>query len=116
MSYQTEVISSQPQMTVTSYKITTGSSTWNTDVCDCFDDCGICLCGTFLPCCLGCKVAQDHGESCCVPFLPGGLVALRTSIRNQYGISGSICDDWIVMVCCLHCGLCQLGREQKTRG
>ncbi|KAG5270943.1 hypothetical protein AALO_G00174090 [Alosa alosa] len=116
MSYQTEVISSQPQVTVTSYKITTGSSSWNSNVCDCCEDCGICLCGAFLPCILACKVAQDHGDSCCLPFLPGAMIALRTSIRNQYGISGSICDDWIIMACLPLCGLCQMAREQKARG
>ncbi|KAG9337721.1 hypothetical protein JZ751_028218 [Albula glossodonta] len=117
MAYQTEVISSQPQVTVTSYTLSSGSSSeWSSNVCDCCEDCGICLCGTFLPCILGCKVAQDHGDSCCLPFLPGAFIALRTSIRNKYNIGGSICDDWIVMSCLPLCGLCQMAREQKMRG
>ncbi|KAL7875201.1 hypothetical protein SRHO_G00061710 [Serrasalmus rhombeus] len=87
MAYQAEVISTQPQVTITNYTVTTGSSDWSSNLCDCCDDCGICLCGTFLPCCLGCKVAQDHGESCCLSFLPGALVALRTSIRDRYLIT-----------------------------
>lgn len=48
------------------------------------------LCGTFIPCILGCKVAQDHGDSCCLPFLPGALIALRTSIRDKYQINVSL--------------------------
>ncbi|XP_052434303.1 cornifelin homolog [Carassius gibelio] len=112
MSYQTEAVSSQPQMTVTSYTV----SHWSSDVCDCCDDCGICLCGAFIPCILGCKVAQDNGDSCCLPFLPGAMIALRTSIRDRYRINGSVCDDWVFMTCCPSCGLCQMAREQKARG
>lgn len=51
--------------------------------------CFIGLCGAFIPCILACKVAQDHGESCCLPFLPGAMLALRTSIRNKYSINVS---------------------------
>ncbi|XP_012694815.2 cornifelin homolog [Clupea harengus] len=116
MSYQTEVISNQPQVTVTSFQISGGSSEWTSNACDCCEDCGICLCGTFLPCILGCKVAQDYGDSCCLPCLPGAMIALRTGIRNRYNIEGSICDDWVIMACCPLCGLCQMAREQKTRG
>ncbi|XP_064155100.1 cornifelin homolog [Anguilla rostrata] len=116
MAYQTEVISAQPQMTVTSYTLSSSPTDWSSNVCDCCDDCGICLCGAFLPCILGCKVAQDQGESCCLPFLPGALIALRTGIRGKYNISGSICDDWMIMSCLPLCGLCQMAREQKMRG
>ncbi|KAM4735224.1 cornifelin homolog [Anableps anableps] len=113
MTFQANIITSQP----TQYTVTTGRSLdWNTNVCDCCDDCGICLCGAFVPCILGCKVAQDHGDSCCVPFLPGAMIALRTSMRIKYNIEGSVCNDWVVMACLPLCGLCQLAREQKIRG
>ncbi|KAK1795393.1 hypothetical protein P4O66_010562, partial [Electrophorus voltai] len=101
MAYQAEMISTQPQVTITNYTITTGSSDWSSNLCDCCDDCGIlcvcvmgkkvissdCLCGTFIPCILGCKIAQDHGDTCCLPFLPGAMIALRTSIRDKYRIN-----------------------------
>uniref|UniRef100_A0A8C6T9G6 Cornifelin n=1 Tax=Neogobius melanostomus TaxID=47308 RepID=A0A8C6T9G6_9GOBI len=116
MAYQPNVINTQPQVTVTQYSVSSGSSEWNSNVCDCCDDCGICLCASFIPCILGCKVAQDNGDSCCIPFLPGAMIALRTSIRSRYHISGSVCDDWVVMACCPLCGLCQMAREQKSRG
>ncbi|XP_043972997.1 cornifelin homolog [Gambusia affinis] len=113
MAFQSTVVTSQP----TQYTVTTGrSSDWSTNVCDCCDDCGICLCGAFIPCILGCKVAQDNGDSCCLPFLPGAMIALRTSIRSKYNIEGSVCDDWVVMACLPLCGLCQMAREQKMRG
>uniref|UniRef100_W5MAL1 Uncharacterized protein n=1 Tax=Lepisosteus oculatus TaxID=7918 RepID=W5MAL1_LEPOC len=88
MAYQTEVINSQPQVTVTSYTVSRTTSDWSSNICDCCGDCGICEsdCGTFLPCILACQVAQDQGESCCLPFLPGALIALRTSMRDKYSI------------------------------
>ncbi|KAG8433858.1 hypothetical protein GDO86_012286 [Hymenochirus boettgeri] len=45
------------------------NSQWNSDVFDCCEDMGICLCGTFIPCILACKVASDMGECCCLPML-----------------------------------------------
>uniref|UniRef100_A0A669F022 Cornifelin n=1 Tax=Oreochromis niloticus TaxID=8128 RepID=A0A669F022_ORENI len=98
---------------IRSYTVSSGSSEWNTNACDCCEDC---LCGTFVPCILACKVAQDSDESCCLACLPGALIALRTSIRNRYNIGGSVCDDWLVMACIPACGLCQMAREQKIRG
>ncbi|XP_030014640.1 cornifelin homolog [Sphaeramia orbicularis] len=116
MAFQSNVVSSQPQVTVTQYTVSSGLSEWSTDVCDCMNDCGICLCATFIPCILACKVAQDNGDSCCVGCLPGAWIALRTSIRSRYHISGSVCDDWVIMACLTPCGLCQMAREQKIRG
>ncbi|CAL8340415.1 unnamed protein product [Gadus morhua 'NCC'] len=116
MAFQSNVISSQPQVSVTSYSVTSGSTDWSSNSCDCFEDCGICLCATFIPCILAIQVAQDNGDSCCVPFLPGAMIALRTSMRGRYRISGSVCDDWVVMACLPLCGLCQMAREQKMRG
>uniref|UniRef100_A0A8C4T184 Cornifelin n=2 Tax=Erpetoichthys calabaricus TaxID=27687 RepID=A0A8C4T184_ERPCA len=108
-------ITNQPQVTVTSYTISSTTTDWSSDVCDCCQDCGICLCGTFLPCLLACKVSQDFGESCCLPCLPGSMIALRTGIRGKYNIEGSICCDWVVMSCLAPCGLCQMAREMKSR-
>ncbi|XP_042279249.1 cornifelin homolog isoform X1 [Thunnus maccoyii] len=114
MAFQSNVISSQPQVSVTQYS--SGLSDWSSNVCDCCEDCGICLCASFVPCILACKVAQDNGDSCCLPFLPGAMIALRTSMRSRYNIGGSVCDDWVVMACLPLCGLCQMAREQKMRG
>ncbi|XP_066463248.1 cornifelin homolog [Eleutherodactylus coqui] len=91
------------------------SSQWSSDVMDCCDDMGICLCGTFVPCILGCRVASDFGECCCLPFLFGTTVAMRTGIRERYGIPGSICDDWVCLAFCGQCTLCQMARELKAR-
>ena len=120
MAFQSNVISSQPQVSVTQYTVSsTAMSDWSSNVCDCCDDCGICkcfyvclrkqaelsrqlevnlttcilpagLCASFVPCILACKVAQDNGDSCCVPFLPGAMIALRTSMRGRYHIGVSV--------------------------
>ncbi|XP_061145062.1 cornifelin homolog [Syngnathus typhle] len=79
-TFQPSVISSQPQVSIHQCAV----SHWSSNTLDCCDDCGICLCGTFLACILEGKVAQDHGKSCCLAFLPGSSMALRTSIRHKY--------------------------------
>ncbi|XP_066495168.1 cornifelin isoform X2 [Tiliqua scincoides] len=115
MAYQTEVvIDSQPQGVSTSYTFS-NQGTWNSDLCDCCADMGICLCATFVPCILACRVSEQAGECCCLPYLPGTLIALRTGVRERYHIEGSICEDWMVMACCPLCGLCQLSRELNHR-
>lgn len=48
------------------------------------------LCASLVLRILGCKVAQDNGDSCCVPILPGAMIALRISIRSRYHIGVSV--------------------------
>ncbi|OCT72998.1 hypothetical protein XELAEV_18035979mg [Xenopus laevis] len=73
---------------------------WDSEVFDCCQDMGICLCGTFLPMCLACKVAQDYGECCCLPFLSGTVIAMRTGIRERYHIPViSIFSLWNILRC-----------------
>ncbi|KAM9677680.1 placenta-specific gene 8 protein-like isoform 1-T1 [Trichechus inunguis] len=87
------------------------TSNWQTGICDCFSDCGVCLCGTFCYWCLACQVAVDMNECC----LCGESVAIRTLYRTRYGIPGSICDDCLATSCCPLCTLCQLKRDINRR-
>ncbi|KAL8219705.1 UNVERIFIED_CONTAM: hypothetical protein K2H54_031516 [Gekko kuhli] len=87
---------------------------WKTDLLDCCADKKICLCGIFLPCLLACKVGMEYGECCCVLFLPGALVAMRTGLREQLRIKGCVCCDWVAFCCCCPCALCQMARELKS--
>ncbi|XP_040182791.1 cornifelin homolog A-like [Rana temporaria] len=91
------------------------TSQWSSDIMNCCEDMGICLCGTFIPCILACRVASDFGECCCLPILPGTLLALRTGIRERYHIPGTICNDWVKFVFCGPCATCQMARELKAR-
>ncbi|XP_056398717.1 cornifelin homolog B-like [Hyla sarda] len=109
MSYP---ISSQP-LTMPGNAIST--SQWNSKVSDCCEDMGICCCGTFVPCILACKVASDYGECCCLPFLGGAILAMRTGIRERHHIPGSICNDCVCLTFCGPCTLCQMARELKQR-
>ncbi|KAF3839316.1 hypothetical protein F7725_018033 [Dissostichus mawsoni] len=94
---QSNVISSQPQVTVTQYTVTVRVRRLefkrkqeeinqhyniNSKLMTRLSPPG--LCATFLPCILGCQ--------------------------------GSVCDDWLIMGCLPLCGLCQMAREQKRRG
>ncbi|KAM9238086.1 placenta-specific gene 8 protein-like [Dugong dugon] len=86
-------------------------SNWHTGLCDCFTDCEVCLCGAFCTSLLAHQIASDMNECC----LCGTSVAMRTLYRTRYGIPGSICDDYLVTLCCLQCSLCQMRRDIKRR-
>ncbi|XP_074163100.1 cornifelin homolog [Sminthopsis crassicaudata] len=86
---------------------------WNRALFD-SDDPNLCVNGALFPCLLACYVAHTQGECCCLPYLPGALVAMRTSLRTSLGIQGSIAEDWLVMCCCPVCGLCQMARQQNN--
>uniref|UniRef100_A0A8D0VC61 Placenta associated 8 n=1 Tax=Sus scrofa TaxID=9823 RepID=A0A8D0VC61_PIG len=69
------------------------------------------LCGIFCFSCLAVQVASDLNECC----LCGTSVAMRTLYRTRYGIPGSICDDFMVTLCCPMCSLCQIKRDINRR-
>uniref|UniRef100_A0A8C5QI40 Uncharacterized protein n=1 Tax=Leptobrachium leishanense TaxID=445787 RepID=A0A8C5QI40_9ANUR len=77
-------VASQPQ--ATQGYVSRSKSDWHSEVFDCCEDMGICLCGTFIPCILACKVASDYGECCCLPYLGGTVLAMRTGIRERHSI------------------------------
>ncbi|XP_062991241.1 placenta-specific gene 8 protein-like [Elgaria multicarinata webbii] len=102
-----QVIISQPQVVVVQQQ----SPQWQTDLLDCFSDCGVCLCGTFCTLCLGCQVAADMDECC----LCGPTMAMRSLYRTKYGIPGSLLGDFCAVNFCLSCALCQLKRDINKR-
>ncbi|XP_066488813.1 placenta-specific gene 8 protein [Tiliqua scincoides] len=101
------VIMTQPQVVVVQPQI----RQWQTDLCDCFSDCGVCLCGAFCFQCLGCQVAADMGECC----LCGPSMAMRSVYRTKYGIPGSLLNDFMIVFLCPHLSLCQLKRDINRR-
>ncbi|XP_009674880.2 placenta-specific gene 8 protein isoform X3 [Struthio camelus] len=100
------VITIQPQ-----FSSPPQASEWQTGLLDCCSDCGVCICGTFCFICLGCQVAGDMDEFC----LCGSSVAMRTLYRTRYNISGSILTDYLSILCCPCCSLCQLKRDINKR-
>ncbi|XP_073425975.1 cornifelin homolog B-like [Dendrobates tinctorius] len=105
----------QPQVVQVYTHSTPFASRWSSDVMECCKDIGVCLCGTFCPLILACKVASDFGECCCLPMVGGTMLALRTGIRERYHIPGTICNDCVCLTCCAPCTLCQMARELKAR-
>ncbi|XP_041444945.1 placenta-specific gene 8 protein-like [Xenopus laevis] len=105
------------------------SNNWNTGICDCCDDCGICCCALWCFPCLQCKTVNDFKECLCLPLLdpfwvgycgcgtacPPISMAMRASVRERYRISGSICDDCCMLCWCYSCSWCQMAREIKKR-
>ncbi|XP_046578184.1 cornifelin homolog A-like isoform X3 [Haliotis rubra] len=89
-----------------------GPRVWSSDLCSCFDDIGSCLLGAVCPLALACQVSGQLGESACVPCcVPGALVVLRTKLRIEQNIQGTVMDDCCMTTFCGPCALCQMSRE-----
>jgi len=92
-------------------------------LCGCFDSFGICACTYFCPCYITGKTAEGLGKSCCIwgflsltPLRPITGAMLRQSVREKYGIDGSLIGD-----CCFHwfcscCATIQEASEVVERG
>ncbi|XP_061106153.1 cornifelin-like [Conger conger] len=106
--------------------------TWSTGLFHCFQDMNICCLYFWCFWCMTCNTAQKFGECVCLPLLdliasftlayfyipmcvpPIGLSA-RVSVRQRYGIPGSISDDCPKATFCSACSWCQIAREIKLR-
>ncbi|XP_029437146.1 cornifelin homolog B-like [Rhinatrema bivittatum] len=95
---------------------------WSSGICDCFDDCGVCCFAFWCFPCFMCKTADEYGECLCLPLLDmlgKGLhpitMAMRSGMRERYGIKGSICNDCCIVCWCCSCAWCQMSREMKSR-
>ncbi|XP_004566945.1 placenta associated 8, tandem duplicate 2 [Maylandia zebra] len=87
------------------------TSEFQTGVLDCCDDIGICCFGYWCYCCLGCTIASDMGECC----LCGLGMPIRSVYRTKYNIKGSMCNDFMMAMCCPVCTTCQLKRDINRR-
>jgi len=87
---------------------------WSSGLCACFDDMSICLCVTFCGLCAACRLADDLGEHMCIGLcVPNWLNVVRTKLRTQLGIQGTICNDCCMSTYCGLCTMCQVMREVK---
>ncbi|XP_063165943.1 placenta-specific gene 8 protein-like [Candoia aspera] len=102
-----QVVMSQPQVMVVQHQ----SPQWQSGLLDCFNDCGVCLCGSFCSMCLGCQIASDMDECC----LCGTSMAMRSVYRTKYGIPGSLLSDFLAVLFCPLCSFCQLKRDINKR-
>ncbi|XP_053715937.1 placenta-specific gene 8 protein-like [Synchiropus splendidus] len=97
------------------------SGTWTTGLCDCHKDLGDCCCAL---CCLPvftCQVSRAGGMCPLLPLLdiigcvPPASLAMRATIRERYGIQGSVWSDCFFGCCCYHLSWMQISRELKRR-
>ncbi|NP_001188228.1 cornifelin-like protein b isoform X1 [Ictalurus punctatus] len=114
-----KMVVQQPQpvmMANTSY-----SNQWSSGIFDCCENVAECCFSFWCFPCFACSTSRKFGECLCLPMLDGyGLIppitlAMRASMRQRYGIEGSICNDCIYSFFCLTCVWCQMSREMKAR-
>ncbi|XP_029135480.1 plac8 onzin related protein 4 [Labrus bergylta] len=97
------------------------SNQWTSGICDCLQDLPQCCLSCWCSPCFACKTAHEAGECLCLPLLDAcGLIppintALRVSVRQRYGIEGTVFKDCVYACCCGPCSWCQIAREIKTR-
>ncbi|KAJ8044689.1 Cornifelin-like B [Holothuria leucospilota] len=107
----TTVITNQPGAGGTVI-MKTSEREWSSGTFACFDDIGSCLAAFCCEPFFECYVANHAGEFCCLPMcVPGASIAVRTKLRTQYGIRGSICNDCLIYAFCTPCVLAQMKRE-----
>ncbi|XP_056323522.1 cornifelin homolog B [Danio aesculapii] len=103
--------------------ISAHSSQWGSDICDCCYDVPECCFAFWCFSCYTCIQAKNYGECLCLPLLDmfcGGIIppitmSIRTSMRQRYGIQGTMCNDCVLSTFCRPCVWCQMSREMKER-
>ncbi|KAM4545459.1 cornifelin homolog B [Odontesthes bonariensis] len=114
----TKMVVTQPQPVMEARD----SDEWGSGICDCFEDIPQC-CFAFWCCpCFACFTSRDYGEPLCLPLLeifsgliPAITMSMRVSMRQRYGIRGSMCMDCVYSTFCAGCTWCQMSREIKRR-
>lgn len=100
---------------------------WSSGVCGCFEDCNSCCYAYWCHQCFLCTLATKMNECYCGPHCCGTtaltactcapaapnvfLIAMRSKLRGQLGIRGSICEDICCLWCCEFCAVTQMYRE-----
>ncbi|PWA24445.1 hypothetical protein CCH79_00011878 [Gambusia affinis] len=79
-------------------------------------------CFAFCCCpCFACRTTRKFGQCLCLPLLDAlGCVrpiamSIRVSLRQRYGIRGSLCSDCLCSTFCLPCVWCQMATEMERR-
>ncbi|XP_071477984.1 placenta-specific gene 8 protein-like [Diadema setosum] len=108
----TTVVTTQPvPATISSTRYATERD-WHNGLFGCFSHCLSCVSFMFCPVCYMSYVATRLEENCCLPCcVPCYIVPLRTKIRTENRIRGSICNDCLVGLFCHPCAICQIHRE-----
>lgn len=92
---------------------------WKNGLFGCFNNCGLCIMSYFCPCIVFGKAAESVGESCgkcgfCILMPIGNIISwltIRRMVRENKGIEGSCCNDFLMGAFCGLCALVQLAHE-----
>ncbi|KAG9274507.1 hypothetical protein AMEX_G11432 [Astyanax mexicanus] len=111
-----KIVVQQPQPVV----MMASSNQWGSGICDCGENIAECCFGFWCLPCFACSTSKKFGECLCLPllelgFIPPITLAMRSSMRQRYGIEGSICNDCVYSFFCCPCVWCQMSREMKKR-
>ncbi|XP_077597012.1 cornifelin homolog B-like [Stigmatopora nigra] len=99
------------------------SNQWGSGICDCCDDVPMCCFACWCCPCFMCMTTKKYGECLCLPLvdcLVSPIVhpvtmTTRYSMRQLYGIRGSMSNDCLLSTFCVSCVWCQMAREMKER-
>ncbi|KAI3373945.1 hypothetical protein L3Q82_022509 [Scortum barcoo] len=110
------------------------SNEWGSGICDCCEDVPECCCAFWCFPCFACRTSicllsdcfltsWNYGEALCLPlvdiflsgFVPPVTMSMRGSMRQRYGIKGTMCNDCVYSTFCPSCTWCQMSREMKKR-
>ncbi|XP_060783706.1 cornifelin homolog B-like [Neoarius graeffei] len=112
-----KMVVQQPQPVV----MVAHSNQWSTGICDCCQNVPECCFSFWCFPCFACMTAKKAGECLCLPMLdfsgciPPITLAMRATMRQRYGIEGSICNDCVYSYFCFPCVWCQMSREMNLR-
>lgn len=95
---------------------------WNNGLFGCFNNCCVCLLTYVAPCYVHGKTAEKVDESCLlcclalfVPILDiYAIASVRSKVREQKGIEGSLVKDIIATCCCPLCVIAQSANETEA--
>ncbi|ELU00512.1 hypothetical protein CAPTEDRAFT_212504 [Capitella teleta] len=93
-------------------------SNWKSGLCGCCEDLGLCAKTFFCPCVVAGQVAETQGKSCCLfgclslihPISWFTRPHVRSLIREQRGIEGGFCKDFVIHFFLGFCALVQEGQ------
>ncbi|XP_028276557.1 cornifelin homolog B-like [Parambassis ranga] len=99
------------------------SDEWGSGICDCCENAPECCFAFWCFWCFACKTSKDYGQCLCLPLLdlfrtgitPAVTMSMRASMRQRYGIKGTMCKDCVYSTFCTACTWCQMSREMKRR-
>nr|XP_046267685.1 cornifelin homolog B-like [Scatophagus argus] len=97
------------------------SDEWGTGICQCLEDVPECCFAFWCLPCFACITTKKYGQCLCLPLLdmisgiPPVAMSMRVSMRQRYGIRGTMCTDCLYSTYCYSCSWCQMSREMKRR-